>query len=61
MNVFGKNDQFDANNKSKENNKFFEVYEEFNQDDKHYMPSSKKDIINLKIFRKNIFIKKNNE
>ena len=50
MNVFGKNDQFVDNNKSKEISKFFEVYEEFNHDGKHYVPSSKKDIIKFENF-----------
>ena len=50
MNVFGKNEQFLANYKNKEISKFFEVYKEFNHDDKHYVPSSKKDIIKFENF-----------
>ena len=55
MNVFGKNEQFLANNKSKEISKFFEIYKKFNHDCKHYVPSSKKDIIKYENFFGKIF------
>ena len=50
LNIFGKNDQFVENSKSKEINKFFNNFEEFNHDGKHYVPSKKNDIIILENF-----------
>ena len=50
MNVFGINDQFVSNDKSKEINKFFEKYEIFCHKGKHFVPSSKADIIKFEEF-----------
>ena len=55
MNVFGMNDQFVANDKSKEISKFFEKCEIFCHKGKHFVPSSKADIIKFEDFiEKNI-------
>ena len=45
MDVFGQNDQFVQNEKSKEITKFFSNYEIFCHKGKHFVPSSKADII----------------
>ena len=45
MDVFGQNDQFVQNEKSKEITKFFNNYEIFCHKGKHFVPSSKADII----------------
>ena len=45
MDVFGQNDQFVENEKSKEITKFFSNYEIFCHKGKHFIPSSKADII----------------
>ena len=50
MNVFGQNDQFVQNEKSKEIVKFFQNYEIFNHKGKHFVPSSKADIIKFEEF-----------
>ena len=50
MNIFGINDQYVTNDKSKEINKFFEKYEIFCHKGKHFVPSSKGDIIKFEEF-----------
>ena len=45
MDVFGQNDQFVQNEKSEEITKFFSNYEIFCHKGKHFVPSSKSDII----------------
>ena len=50
MNVYGMNDQYVANDKSKEINKFFDKYEIFCHKGKHFVPSSKNDIIKFEEF-----------
>ena len=50
MDVFGQNDQFVNNEKSKEITKFFNNYEIFCHKGKHFVPSSKADIIKFEDF-----------
>ena len=50
MNVYGSNDQYVMNDKSKEIIKFFEKHEIFCHKGKHYVPSSKADIIKFEEF-----------
>ena len=50
MNVFGENDQFVQTEKCKEITKFFSNYEVFCHKGKHYVPSSKADIIKFEDF-----------
>ena len=50
MDVYGINDQFVNNDKSKEITKFFEKYEIFCHKGKHFVPSSKADIIKFEEF-----------
>ena len=50
MDVFGQNDQFVQTEKSKEITKFFNNYEIFCHKGKHFVPSSKQDIIKFENF-----------
>ena len=50
MDVYGQNDQFVQNEKSKEITKFFNNYEIFSHKGKHYVPSSKGDIVKFEEF-----------
>ena len=50
MDVYGINDQFVNNEKSKEITKFFDKYEIFCHKGKHFVPSSKADIIKFEDF-----------
>ena len=50
MDVYGQNDQFVQNEKSKEITKFFNKYEIFCHKGKHYVPSSKADIVKFEEF-----------
>jgi hypothetical protein len=50
LDVYGINDQFVSNEKSKEITKFFETYEIFCHKGKHFVPSSKGDIIKFEDF-----------
>ena len=50
MDVYGINDKFVNNDKSKEITKFFEKYEIFCHKGKHFVPSSKADIIKFEDF-----------
>ena len=52
MDVYGQNDQFVENEKCKEITKFFTNYEIFCHKGKHFVPSSKADIIKFKYFLK---------
>ena len=52
MDVYGQNDQFVQNEKSKEITKFFNKYEIFCHKGKHYVPSSKADIVKFEEFLK---------
>ena len=50
MDVYGQNDQFVQNEKCKEITKFFSNYEIFCHKGKHYVPSSKQDIVKFENF-----------